>query len=68
MITESDRLQAQFEVGDEVTFASTGKGRMHGKISKLNLETATVHCGEDRWLVPYRLLKAVVWGAPRRQA
>lgn len=63
MITESDRLQAQFEVGDEVTFASAGKGRMHGKISKLNLETATAHCGEDRWLVPYRLLKAV-GGAP----
>ena len=63
MITESDRLQAQFEVGDEVTFASAGQGRMQGKISKLNLQTATVHCGEDRWLVPYRLLK-VLGGEP----
>ena len=58
MITEADRLQAQFEVGDEVTFANGGMPRTHGKILKLNLRTATVLRGQERWRVPYRLLKA----------
>ena len=57
MITESDRLQALFEVGDEVTFANARNVRSHGTILKLNLRTATVRRGQERCLVPYRLLK-----------
>ena len=56
-MTEADRIQAQFEIGDDVTFKATGQTRMTGTIEKLNQKTATVRQGPRRWRVPYALLE-----------
>ena len=56
-MTEADRIQAQFEIGDDVTFAAKGRTRMTGTIEKLNQKTATVRQGPQRWRVPYALLR-----------
>ncbi len=56
-LTEADCLQAQFEIGDEVTFPAKDDTRMIGIIEKLNRKTATVRCRTERWRVPYALLE-----------
>ncbi len=45
--------QILFDVGDEICFSATGKGRLRGSIQKLNPTRARVRCGAEIWTVPY---------------
>ena len=56
-MTEADRIQAQFDIGDEVTFPAKGQSGTAGTIEKLNQRTATVRQGPQLWRVPYALLE-----------
>ncbi len=56
-MTEADLIQAQFDVGDAVTFPAKGGARAVGNIMKLNQRTATVRQGPEAWRVPYALLE-----------
>ena len=64
-MTEADRIQAHFEIGDEVTFAANSGMRLTGIIDKFNRKTATVRHGVERWRVPYALLEP--HGGQRRE-
>ena len=55
-VTDLDRVQARFEVGDAVRFATASGSTKTGTIDKLNPRRAAVRCGDGRWDVPYRLL------------
>ena len=55
MMTRHDKARADYRVGDEVTFTSSG-GSKRGEILKLNPKRAKVRCGETYWNVPYDLL------------
>ena len=56
-MTEADLIQAQFDIGDAVTFPAKGEARAVGTIMKLNQRTATVRQGPEVWRVPYTLLE-----------
>ena len=56
MVTDLDRAQARFEVGDAVRFAAGGGSWKTGAIEKLNPKRARVRCDDGLWDVPYRLL------------
>ena len=56
-MTEADLIQAQFDIGDAVTFPAKGGARAVGTIMKLNQRTATVRQGPEAWRVPYALLE-----------
>ena len=56
-MTEADLIQAQFDIGDAVTFPAKGGTRTVGTIMKLNQRTATVRQGPEAWRVPYALLE-----------
>ena len=55
-VTDRDRAQARFEVGDAVRFATASGLTKTGTIDKLNPRRAAVRCDGERWAVPYRLL------------
>ncbi len=55
-MTEADLIQAQFDVGDLVTYRAKGGVRAAGIVLKLNQRTATVRQGSQAWRVPYALL------------
>ena len=57
MVTDIDRVQARFEAGDAVRFATKGGARKAGTIEKLNPKRARVRCEDGRWDVPYGLLE-----------
>ena len=56
-MTETDLIQAQFDLGDAVTFPAQGGSNRAGTIVKLNQRTATVRKGSESWRVPYSLLE-----------
>lgn len=55
MIEQGPRL-AHFEAGDEVRCTLDDGTRITGVIARLNLTTATVQRGQERWRVPYRFI------------
>lgn len=55
-VTDLDRAQAHFEVGDEVRFPTADGAMRAGTIEKLNPARAAVRCDGERWAVPYGLL------------
>ena len=60
--------QVLFDIGDEVWFSARGKGRLSGRVVKLNPSRAKVRNGADFWVVPYSgLHHAVTTLAQERQ-
>ena len=57
LVTDVDRVQARFEAGDAVRFATTGGWGKTGTIEKFNPKRARVRCDDGTWDVPYRLLE-----------
>ena len=57
IVTDLDRAQVRFEVGDDVVFTTRDGATMRGTIEKLNAKRARVHCSEQRWDVPYVALR-----------
>ena len=57
IVTDLDRAQVRFEVGDDVVFTTRDGSTMRGTIEKLNAKRARVHCSERRWDVPYVALR-----------
>ena len=57
-MTETDLIQANFELGEAVTFPIRVGLKAAGTIEKLNQKTATVRQGSERWRVPYALLES----------
>ena len=57
IVTDLDRAQVRFEVGDDVVFTTRSGSTMRGTIEKLNAKRARVHCSEQRWDVPYVALR-----------
>ena len=55
-VTDLDRAQARYEVGDEVGFSAANGSRKTGTIEKLNPRRAVVSCHGETWNVPYQLL------------
>ena len=57
IVTDLDRAQVRFEVGDDVVFTTRDGSTKRGTIEKLNAKRARVHCSEQRWDVPYVALR-----------
>ena len=57
IVTDLDRAQVRFEVGDEVVFTTRDGSTKRGTIEKLNAKRARVRCSEQRWNVPYVALR-----------
>ena len=57
IVTDLDRAQVRFEVGDDVVFTIRDGSTKRGTIEKLNAKRARVHCSEQRWDVPYVVLR-----------
>ena len=53
IVTDLDRAQVRFEVGDDVVFTTRNGSTKLGTIEKLNAKRARVRCSEQRWDVPY---------------
>ena len=64
IVTDFDRAQVRFEVGDVVVFTARGGSTMLGTVEKLNPKRARVRCAQSRWNVPYVVLRH--WEAPAR--
>ena len=57
IVTDLDRAQVRFEVGDDVVFTTRDGSTMPGTIEKLNPKRARVRCAQQRWDVPYVVLR-----------
>ena len=57
IVTDLDRAQVRFEVGDDVVFTTRDGSTMFGTIEKLNPKRARVRCAQARWNVPYVVLR-----------
>ena len=57
IVTDLDRAQVRFEIGDDVVFTTRDGSTKRGTIEKLNAKRAKVHCSEQRWDVPYVALR-----------
>ena len=57
IVTDLDRAQVRFEVGDDVVFTIRDGSTMRGTIEKLNAKRARVRCPDQRWDVPYVALR-----------
>ena len=57
IVTDLDRAQVRFEVGDDVVFTTRNGSTKRGTIEKLNAKRARVHCSDQRWDVPYVALR-----------
>ena len=57
IVTDLDRAQVRFEVGDDVVFTTRDGSTKRGTIEKLNAKRARVHCSEQQWNVPYVALR-----------
>ena len=57
IVTDLDRAQARFEIGDDVIFTTRNGSTKRGAIEKLNPKRARVRCSEQRWDVPYVALR-----------
>ena len=55
-MTDLDRAQVRFEVGDDVVFTARDGSTRPGTIEKLNPKRARVRCAQQRWDVPYVVL------------
>ena len=57
IVTDFDRAQVRFEVGDVVVFTARDGSTMLGTVEKLNPKRARVRCAQSRWNVPYVVLR-----------
>ena len=57
IVTDLDRAQVRFEIGDVVVFTTRDGATMHGSVEKLNPKRARVRCAQARWDVPYVVLR-----------
>ena len=57
IVTDLDRAQVRFEVGDVVVFTTRDGSTRPGTIEKLNPKRARVRCAQARWDVPYVVLR-----------
>lgn len=57
IVTDLDRAQVRFEVGDDVVFTTRDGSTKRGTVEKLNAKRARVRCSEQRWDVPYLALR-----------
>ena len=57
IVTDFDRAQVRFEVGDIVVFTARDGSTMLGTVEKLNPKRARVRCAQSRWNVPYVVLR-----------
>ena len=56
IVTDLDRAQVRFEVGDDVVFTARDGSTRPGTIEKINPKRARVRCAQQRWDVPYVVL------------
>ena len=49
IVTDLDRAQVRFEIGDDVVFTTRDGSTKRDTIEKLNAKRAKVHCSEQRW-------------------
>ena len=56
IVTDLDRAQVPFEVGDDVVFTARDGSTKPGTIEKINPKRARVRCAQQRWDVPYVVL------------
>ena len=56
IVTDLDRAQVRFEVGDDVVFTARDGSTKPGTIEKINPKRARVRCAQQRWDVPYVVL------------
>ena len=57
IVTDLDRAQVRFEVGDDVVFTTRDGSTMLSTVEKLNPKRARVRCAQARWDVPCVVLR-----------